>query len=102
RWQGKHDMKIRHIEKFAFPGLYPRFALMPLTGWAVSVSAAVVTKMELVAGRIVTAVDVSAHGGCAASAYGLQRARMPPCKSVRQYIILLHLQYISHLEVAAH
>lgn len=100
RRKSKHDMEIRHIEKFAFPRLYPCFTLVPLTGGAMPVSATIVTDVKFVAA--ITFIYMATHSRCTAPTDGVQGAPVPGRKGFGGDILLLHFHHISHLVAAAH
>lgn len=74
-------MKVGCIQQVLFPVLYPAFAQVSLTTWTVPVAAAVVTNMQLVAIRVVTTIDMSAHLRGSATHQGIQGAGFPTIES---------------------
>jgi hypothetical protein len=64
------------------------------------IAATVITDVELLAA--IALIYMAAHGRCSASTDGVQGALMPAGKSLRRDIFLLQIQYIGHLEEAAH
>lgn len=71
-------MKIRHIEQFTFPCLYPLFTFMALTGRAMPVPATVVTDVEFISA--IALIDMSAHSRGAAFTDGMKGTSVPARK----------------------
>ncbi|GGW28634.1 hypothetical protein GCM10007383_12550 [Arenibacter certesii] len=72
RWEGEDHMEIGHVQQFRFPCPDPFLSFMPLALGTMAVPTTIVTKVEPMAGRIVTAVNMASQGSSAAFAQGVQ------------------------------
>tara|TARA_R100001369_G_scaffold63469_1_gene90497 strand:- start:17 stop:250 length:234 start_codon:yes stop_codon:yes gene_type:complete len=70
-------VEVGNIKKFFFPRLDPLFFFMPLALGTMAVPATIITKVEPMAGRIVTAVDMTTQGSSAAFSQGVQGSCLP-------------------------
>ena len=57
--QGKDQVEVRHIQQFCFPCTDPLLFFMSLALGTMTVPAAIVAKVQAMAGRIVTAVNMT-------------------------------------------
>ena len=92
-------MEVGSIQQIGFPGPDPFLFFMSLALGAMAVSATVIAKMELLAPRIVAAVNVAAKGRGAALAQGVEGAGLPTVGTIIGKVVPVALQYVRHFMI---